>query len=79
MIVILNNSLKGLPSNPIEPSKKMQQGIDLLSLCFINDFHWRQKQNKGKQNKRSALVVQNSTSPSRLSWNVGQHKEPFLV
>jgi hypothetical protein len=51
MIVILNNSLKGLPFNPIEPAKKMQQGSDLLSSYFINDFHWRPKRNKGKQNK----------------------------
>jgi hypothetical protein len=66
MIVILNNSLKGLPFNPIEPAKKMQQGSDLLSSYFINDFHWRPKRNKGKQNKGSRLVIENSTGPSRL-------------
>ena len=61
MIVILNNSLKGLPFNPIEPAKKMQQGSDLLSSYFINDFHWRPKRNKG-----SRLVIENSTGPSPL-------------
>ena len=63
---VLNNSLRGLPPNPTEPAQKMQQGTDLLSLRFINDFHWRSKQNKGRQNKGSALVVQNSTRPSLL-------------
>ena len=61
---VLNNSLRRLPPNPIEPAQKMQQGTDVLSLCFINDFHWRLKQNKGRQNKGSALVVDNSTRPS---------------
>ena len=75
---ILNNSLMGTP-DPIEPARKMQQNSDLLSIRFINDFHWRREQNKGRQNKKSRLVLQSRTIPSRLSWNVGQHKEPFLV
>jgi hypothetical protein len=40
-----------------QPERKMQQHNDLLSACFINDFQWRQKQNKGKQSKDRALVV----------------------
>ena len=66
MIYILNNSLEGLPFNPSEPGKKMQQGNDLPSLSFINDFHWRLQQNKGRQNKTGGLALKSKTSPSRL-------------
>jgi len=66
MISVLNNSLEGLTCNPLEPARKMQQGSALHGLYFIKDFHWRQKQNKGRQNKGSSLVVQNITLPSRL-------------
>jgi hypothetical protein len=57
MISILNNSLKGFTFNPSEPRRKMQQGNDLLSICFINDFQWKHEQNKGKQNKGRRLVL----------------------
>lgn len=50
MIYILNNSLEGLPFNPSEPSKKMQKSNDLLAQCFINDFHWKLQQDRGRQN-----------------------------
>jgi len=66
MISVLNNSLEGLTFDPLEPARKMQQGSALHSLHFINDFHWRQKQNKGRQNKGSTLVVENRTGPSIL-------------
>ena len=79
MISIFDNCLEGLPTNPGKPERKMQQHTDLLSTRFINDFQWRQKRNKGKQNKGRALVVKNDAGPSRLSRNVGQHKKPFLV
>ena len=65
-MTVLNNSLRGLPPNPVEPAQKMQQGSEFLSLYYINDFHWRPKRNKGKQNKGSRLVVENSTGPSLL-------------
>jgi hypothetical protein len=62
---ILNNSFMGIP-DPIESSRKMQQNSDLLSIRFINDFHWRREQNKGRQNKGSRLVLQSRTIASRL-------------
>ena len=66
MIYILNNSLEGLPFNPSKPGKKMQQGNDLFSLSFINDFHWKLQQNKGRQNKTGRLAVKSRTSHSNL-------------
>lgn len=69
---ILNNSFMGIP-DPIEPARKMQQNSDLLSIRFINDFHWRREQNKGRQNKGSRLVLQSRTIPSQMLSIYGNH------
>ena len=71
MISVLNNSLEGLTFNPLEPARKMQQGSDLHSFCYIKDFHWRQKQNKGRQNKGGTLLLHCRTRVTVLSF---QHK-----
>jgi len=68
MISVLNNSLEGLTCNPLEPARKMQQGSDLHSFCFINDFQWRQKQNKGRQNKGGTLLPECSTRVTILAF-----------
>ena len=57
---ILNNSFMGTP-DPMEPSRKTKQYSDLLSIRFINDFHWRREQNNGRQNKGSDIVLQCKT------------------
>ena len=79
MIYILNNSLEGLPFNPSEPGKKMQQGNDLLTQCFINDFHWKLQQNKGRQNKTSGLALKSKTSQAILFSLNRRHFQKFYT
>ena len=66
MISILNNSLERLTSNLSEPARKNQQGSELATQYFINDFHWRHRRNNGRRNKGSGIVLQSETLPSHL-------------
>jgi len=72
MNIIFDNNLEGLKVRPFEPGK-MQQGSDLHSSCFINNFHWRREQNKVRQNKSGTLLPDCRTRVTFLFFSIFSH------